>query len=99
MKKRQRSQLFVMCNEENIARYYKPAHPKLDQSFERDVRDRPQCSLSERGVRGQACAQRSADLRKDFGVGIGWINEGSYRRSCRHYFTQQFQEFRPNLHV
>ena len=37
MKKRQRSQLFVMCNEENIARYYKPAHPKLDQSFERDV--------------------------------------------------------------
>ena len=28
--KRQRGELFLMCNEENIARYYKPADPLLD---------------------------------------------------------------------
>jgi hypothetical protein len=28
--KRQRGELFLMCNEENIARYYKPADPLLN---------------------------------------------------------------------
>jgi hypothetical protein len=28
--KRQRGEMFLMCNEENIARYYKPADPLLD---------------------------------------------------------------------
>jgi hypothetical protein len=71
----------------------------LDQSFEREV----EIGLSARFQNMEFEAKRARSdlqtLRKDFGVGIGWIDEGSYRRSCRHYFTQQFQEFRPNLHV
>jgi hypothetical protein len=97
--KRQRGELFVMCNEESIARNYKPPDPKVDESFERGVDIAFGARFQDVEFEPERARSDLQTVRQDFGIGIGWINESSYRSRCRHHFMQQLNELRPNLHV